>query len=199
MSYSDRPPPAPEHAAVADPAEARIRNLVVDRLLRMNARTRLVNDAGDIRALPRLLFRLADLARDRYAGTRGFDPRDVLANRQDAMGPHATYIGVGVSSLDSASGTWEQIQQSASGPSDVPGRCFVLLGDGTHVLVDRGNQDAYGEVRLASTHDFNLEYGLASRRWVWRPDLATSSGTAEVWPRLAELHQLIVGQSPRRT
>ena len=161
------------------------------------AATRLVDDTADVRPLPRLLYRLANLARDRYAQLGGFDPRPVLANRQDQMSPHAAYIGLGVSSLDSGTETWERIQRSASGPLDLPGRCFALLGDGTHMLVDRGGQDVFGEVRLASTHDLNIELGIAARRWVWRPDLATTSGTAEIWPRLADLHQLIVGSHHR--
>jgi hypothetical protein len=160
------------------------------------AATRLVDDTADVRALPRLLFRLANLARDRYAQPGGFDPRPLLANRQDPMSPHATYIGLGVSSLDSATDTWERIQHAASGPLDLPGRCFALLGDGTQLLVDRGGQDVFGEVRLAATHDLNIQLGLASRRWAWRPDLATTTGTAEIWPRLAELHRLIVGSDP---
>ena len=225
---------SPTVAPTHDAASARIRNLAVDRLLRMNARhathawlqrrahpvgphgiaflyydqvaaspvptvvaaTRLVDDTADVRPLPRLLFRLANLARDRYAQPGGFDPRPVLANRQDAMNPGATYIGLGVSSLDSDTETWERIQQSAGGPLDLPGRCFALLGDGTHLLVDRGGQDVFGEVRLACTHDLNIELGLAARRWTWRPDLAITSGTAEVWPRLADLHRLIAGHHP---
>ncbi len=230
MTYPERPP----SAAAPDPASARIRNLAVDRLLRMNARhathawlqrrvhpvgphgiaflyydqvpgapvptvlaaTRLVDDTADVRALPRLLFRLANLARDRYAQPGGFDPRPLLANRQDPMSRQATYIGLGVSSLDSATHTWDRIQHAASGPLDLPGRCFALLGDGTHLLVDRGGQDVFGEVRLAATHDLNIEQGIASRRWAWRPDLATATGTAEIWPRLADLHRLIAGSHP---
>jgi hypothetical protein len=220
---------------VPDPASARVRNLVIDRLLRMNARhathawlqrrahpigphgiaflyidpasgtpapsvaaaTRLVDDVPDLRALPRLLYRLAALSRDRYARPGGFDPRPYLTNRQDPMTDSAAYIGVAVSSLDSETLAWERIQQSASGPLDLPGRCYALLGDGTHLLIDRGGQDVFGEVRLASTHDLNVELGLASRRWAWRPDVATTTGTADVWPRLAELHDLVVGQGSR--
>jgi len=222
-------------APAPDPASARIRNLAVDRLLRMNARhathawlqrrahpvgphgiaflyydhvpgspvptvvaaTRLVDDTADVRALPRLLYRMANLARDRYAQPGGFDPRPSLTNRQDPMSSHASYIGLGVSSLDSDTEVWERIQQTSNGPLDLPGRCFILLGDGTHLLIDRGGQDVFGEVRLASTHDLNIELGLAARRWAWRPDLVTTTGTAEVWPRLAELHQVIIGHHPR--
>ncbi len=161
------------------------------------AATRLVDDLPDVRALPRLLYRFAALARDRYARENGFDPRACLTNRQDPMSPSTAYIGIGVSSLDSDTQPWERIQHSATGPLDLPGRCFALLGDGTHLLIDRGGQDVFGKVRLASTHDLNVEVGLASRRWAWRPDLAITTGTVDVWPRLAELHDLIVGRGRR--
>lgn len=211
-----------------DPASARIRNLVVDRLLRMNARhathawlqrraqpvgphglaflycdsggphhavaaaTRMVDDADDVRDLPRLLYRLASLARERYvAGPGGFDPRTSMTNRQDPMSASAVYIGIGVSSLDTADATWEQVQHVAGGPLDLPGRCFALLTDGTQLLIERGGRDVFGEVRIACTQDLNVELGLAARRWAWRPDLTTTTGTAHIWPRMYDLHELV--------
>lgn len=214
-----------------DPAAARIRNLVIDRLLRMNARhanhawlrrrtqpvgphglaflygdqpspnhyhevaaaTRLVDDGTDVRDLPRLLYRLANLARDRHVSTAGgFDPRTTLTNRHDPMSSHAVYLGIGVSSLDTSMGTWEQAQHTASGPLDLPGRCFALLSDGTMLLVERGAQDAYGEVRIRSTHDLNLSPGISPRKWTLKPDLAATAGTREIWRRIYDLHELVL-------
>jgi hypothetical protein len=234
-----------------DPVVCRIRNLVIDRLLRMNARhathawlqrraqpvgphglaflycdqptpgtvgepgtgtvgrhgqpqseahgvaaaTRLVNDGADVRNLPRLLYRLSTLVRERYLSAGGgFDPRAYLANRQDRMSAHATYIGIGVSSLDTAAGTWDDIQRAAAGPLDLPGRCFALLTDGTELLLERGGQDVYGQVRILSTRDLNVEPGIASRRWAWRADLHTLPGTREIWRRLYDLHELAARQ-----
>jgi hypothetical protein len=220
--------PLPPH----DAESARIRNLVVDRLLRMNARhathawlhrraqpvgphglaffycagyaavdpaepvrhtvaaaTRLVDDADDVRDLSRLLYRLTVLAQERYLHALGeFDPRRHMTNRQDPMPEHAAYIGIGVSSLDTAETTWERTQQRAAGPLDIPGRCFGLLRDGTMLLLDRGAQDVFGEVRVVSTHDLNVQLGLPTRRWSWQPDLRAVAGTAEIWRRLYDLH-----------
>lgn len=225
-----------------DPVASRIRNLVIDRLLRMNARhathawlqrraqpvgphglaflycdqpgphhlrdpasattdyphevaaaTRLVDDGADVRDLPRLLYRLTALTRERYLAG-GFDPRGYLANRQDPMSARATYIGIAVSSLDTAGATWEEIQRVAAGPLDLPGRCFALLTDGTRLLIERGGQDVYGEVRILSTHDLNVEPGLAGRRWAWRADLHELAGTYEIWRRLHDLHDLAARQ-----
>ena len=225
---------APQH----DPTASRIRNLVVDRMLRMNARhathawlqrrmqsvgphglaflysdpapdgpyhrvaaaTRLVADADDVRDLPRLLYRLTSLARERYAGEPGgFDPRTSMTNRRDAMSPRSVYIGVGVSSLDTPAGAWQRTQNEAGGPLDIAGRCFVVLVDGTAMLIDRGGQDVYGEVRVQCTHDLNVEPGLAARRWSWNPDLYSVDGTIEVWQRLYGLHELAARRrlSPR--
>lgn len=219
----------PQDPTPHDPVAARIRNLVIDRLLRMNARhathawlqrrahpvgphglaflycdrvngsqyhsvaaaTRLVDDAEDVRELPRLLFRLSTLARERYAGDAGgFDPRVCMTNRYDPMSAGAVYIGVGVSSLDTAAATWAEVQASARGPLDIPGRCFALLTDGTLLLLERGAQDVFGDIRIQSTHDLNLEPGLAARRWSWRVELHAAPGTTEVWRQLSNLHDL---------
>jgi len=226
-----------------DAESARIRNLVVDRLLRMNARhathawvnrrghaigphglaflycaadpmvgpgqpgrhsvaaaTRLVDDADDTRDASRLLYRLSTLARERYLNAGGeFDPRRHMTNRQDPMPAHATYVGLGLSSLDTAAATWEETRQRASGPLDIPGRCLGLLRDGTHLLLERGAQDVFGEVRVYCTHDLNIELGLPNRRWTWHPDLRSTPGTAEIWRRLDDLHAVTTQGRARRT
>jgi hypothetical protein len=215
-----------------DAAAAHVRNLVIERLLRMNARhathawlqrrlqpvgphgvaffyyeqsrsddapdglrhvvtaaTRLVDDGADVRDLARLLYRLSTLARERYLpGVVGFDPRTHMTNRHDPMSANATYIGAGVSSLDTGAYTWEQIQQRASGPLDVPGRCFALLRDGSALVLERGGQDVFGCVTIQSSHDLNVERGVPSRRWQWRPDLLTAPPTAEIFKQLYDLH-----------
>jgi hypothetical protein len=225
MAAEPLPPPH-------DAESARIRNLVVERLLRMNARhathawlhrraqpvgphgiaflycaafavadpreparhtvaaaTRLVDAADDVRDASRLLYRLTTLAQERYllAGG-GFDPRRHMTNRSDPMPDHASYIGIGLSSLDTADATWEQTQQRATGPLDIPGRCFGLLRDGTMLLLERGARDVFGEVRVFCTHDLNVELGLPTRRWSWHPDLRGGPGTTEIWQRLYDLH-----------
>ena len=90
-----------------------------------------------------------------------------LANRQDPMSANAAYIGLGVSSLDSATAEWQHIQQSASGPLDLPGRCFALLGDGTQVLVDRGGQDVFGHYEVVSGWPKPLASLPGHEGWTW--------------------------------
>jgi hypothetical protein len=231
-----------------DPAAARVRHLVIDRMLRMNARhathawlhrrdqpvgphgiaflyldaaptppapgrptdpppaprttvaaaTRLVHDAEETRSASRLLYRLAALAAERYAPLPGgFDPRRHMTNRQDPMHPAAPYVGLAVSSLDTAGATWEQTRRRVTGALDVPGRCLCLLTDGTLLLIERGGQDVYGEVRVACTHDLTVELGLSPRRWHWRPDLSSDPATSAVWPRLHDLHVLTMRGAAR--
>jgi hypothetical protein len=79
----------------------------------------------------------------------------------------------------------------------VPGRCLVLLTDGSLLLVERGGQDVYGEVHVASSHDLTVELGLSPRRWRWRPDLWTDPATSAVWPRLHDLHVLTMRAAAR--
>ncbi|HEX6871648.1 MAG TPA: hypothetical protein VF163_11175 [Micromonosporaceae bacterium] len=234
-------PPQPH-----DPVAARIRNLVIDRILRMNARhathawlqrrsqpvgphglaffycdpvspppaasggstldagspataggyavaaaTRLVNDGEDVRDLARLLYRFATLARERYLpDAGGFDPVAHMTNRHDPMSASASYIGLGISSLDTEAADWEEAQRTASGPLDIAGRCFVVLRDGSTMVIERGGQDVFGEVRIASTHDLNIEIGISTRRWIWQPQVASVKGTPELWRQLYELHRL---------
>jgi hypothetical protein len=229
---SHTPAPAQEPVPAHDPAAAHIRNLVIERLVRMNARhathawlsrrsqpvgphgvaflyyalarpsepehpaqftvaagTRLVDDAEDVRDLPRLLYRLTTLARERYLpDPAGFDPVARMCNRHDPIPAGAAYLGVGVSSLDTADATWDQSRQRATGPLDLPGRCFALLRDGSMLLIERGAQDVFGEVRLVSTHDLNVRRDVSARKWSWLPDLTGIPGTAEIWRQLADLH-----------
>jgi hypothetical protein len=64
------------------------------------------------------------------------------------------------------------------------------------MLIERGGQNVYGEVRVQSTHDLNVSPGLAARPWSWNPQLPTTD--PEVWHRLYDLHELAARRpSPR--
>src|SRR5262249_25091269 len=111
------------------------------------AATRMVNDDPAVRDLPALLYRLAALARERYLPTPGgFDPAVHMTTHQDEPSGAARYIGLGVSTLDTPAGTWDDVQASAGGADEVPGRCYALLCDGTAILADRGGRDSFGAV-----------------------------------------------------
>ena len=169
--------------------------------LEVVAATRMFNDDPTVQDLPRLLHRLTVLARDRYAGTPGgFDPAVQMTGHHDQSSGAATYIGLGVSTLDTPAGGWAQMQQAATGPEDIAGRCLALLTDHTAMVLDRGaSRDAFGAVSVHSTTDLNVAPGLAGRAWIHHRDVSTMPASADVWDRLHELHMVTVNQPHRPT
>jgi len=166
--------------------------------------TRLFLAGPDVDDLPRLLYRLTGVAAG-LARTDAFDPRTQMADRYESMPRTARYIGLGVSSLDSEAGTWAQVRQAADGITDVPGRCFAYLADGTFLQVDRGANRDFGAVSITSSRDLNTVPGMPSRLWRWAgsrfdaqqrrwvlsfPDHAA---TADIWHWLIQLHHTIYG------
>lgn len=165
------------------------------------AATRMVNDDPSVRDLPRLLYRLTALARDRYLPTPGgFDPATHMTNHHDEASGTAQYIGLGVSTLDTPAGMWDEIQTAAAGTDDLPGRGYALLLDHTAILVDRAaNREAYGTVSVRSTGDLNVAWGLAGRMWIRHPDVSSMPAPLDVWERMHELHTLTLHQRQRPT
>jgi hypothetical protein len=163
------------------------------------AATRMVNDHATVRDLPRLLYRLAALARERYLPTPGgFDPALHMTNHRDRASGTATYIGLGISTLDTPADTWDDIQTTSSDSQDVPGRCYALLLDHTAILIDRGaNRASFGALTLRCTGELNIAPGLPARAWIHHPDVWSMPAPADVWERMHELHNLALHQ-PRR-
>jgi hypothetical protein len=163
------------------------------------AATRMVNDEPGVRDLPRLLYRLAALARDRYLPTPGgFDPATQMTTHQDRSSGVAQYIGLGVSTLDTPAGSWDEVQATAADQRDIPGRCYALLLDHTAILVDRGAaRETFGAVAVRSTGDLNVAPGVPDRMWIHHPNVASMPAPADVWERMYELHALTLHQ-PRR-
>ncbi|MGC4862866.1 hypothetical protein [Micromonospora sp. DT41] len=104
--------------------------------------------------LPRLLADLAEVASEniaRAASTRRrwhpLGPDGSMVNGGDMSLPNgSTYVGVGVSTLDSDQGHWYQLAHTlrdlpATGRRlsvfDLKGQCYVLLTDGTAMHIDR--------------------------------------------------------------
>lgn len=168
-------------------------------LFHVKAATRMVDDGPDVRDLPGLLDRLATLARDRYASTPGgFDPKVHMTNRHDRASGQAQYIGVGVSTLDTPTGSWEQVQGTARDAADVPGRCYVILSDGTVMLIDRQPQrSGFGAVHVHSTHSLGPPSGLPSRSWALYEYVVQMRAPMPVWDRLYELHMVTYRQPVR--
>jgi hypothetical protein len=156
--------------------------------LMVAAATRLFHDDEDQRDVHRLIFRLCKQADERYLPSGVFDPRTAFANRTDPMSSQATFLGLGLSTLDAATGTWEQVQQRAAGPTQVPGRCLIILSDGSRVLIDRGDERHFGQVKVISTGDLNVVRGNPTRSWT--PASAINE-PSETWQWLLQLGKLI--------
>jgi hypothetical protein len=166
---------------------------------RIVAATRMVNSAPEVRDAARLLHRLTTLASTRYVPTPGgFDPVAQLSNNHDQSSGQATYIGLGVSTLDTRPASWEQVKASVSGPMDIGGRCLLVLSDQTTALVDRGSSASFGRVDIRCTKSLNDKSNLAVRPWLPHPPGEPMPDTdPEVWAQMRALHTLIQTHSRR--
>ncbi len=154
--------------------------------------TRLFLDGAEVQDLPRLLYDLVGVARGYLHGGR-FDPRTQMADRVEPMSPLASYIGIGVSTLDTPAGTWTEVRSSAGSELEVPGRCVALLVDGTMLLCDRGGERQFGAFEISSTQSLDVVPGQPWRMWRWAYRLAdlADPDTRDIWRWLDQLHGLI--------
>jgi hypothetical protein len=152
------------------------------------AAARLFLDGEDVSFLPELLYKMVGIGRRRLARGDDFDPLTSMARKQDEMSPRAQYVGVGVSSLETSEVSWEEIQQNAFGPLDIPGRGLAVLTDGTRLVLERGDR-SHGPTHVRSSHQLDLVPGIPSRRWTWLRD-PVEQNSAEYW--LHELHQTVL-------
>src|SRR2546430_8488577 len=104
------------------------------------AAARLFLDGEDVAFLPELLYKMVGIGRRRLARGDDFDPLTSMARKQDEMSSRAQYVGVGVSSLETPTLSWVEIQQNAFGPLDIPGRGMAVLTDGTRPGLGRGGR-----------------------------------------------------------
>jgi hypothetical protein len=161
---------------------------------RLACATRMFLAGEEVRDLPRLIFELVGIA-TAYRDQGGFEARAHMATRVEPMSPDAQYVGLGVSSLDTPTGTWEQVLETGAGPTRIPGRCLAFLSDGAMILCDRRGTDEYGAFHVWSTHSLDLVWGVPVRAWRWGshlPELADPA-TADTWRWLVQLHQLAAG------
>lgn len=121
-----------------------------------------------------------------------------MTTHQDPTSGAAQYIGLGVSTLDTMTVTWADIQATADDTDDLPGRCYALLLDHTAILIERAaTREGYGATSVRSTGDLNVARGLAGRMWIHHPDVSSMPAPVEMWERLYDLHTLTLRQ-PRR-
>lgn len=148
------------------------------------AGTRLVHDEDSVKDPERLIYRLVRLAYERYLPAGEFDPRTTMANAVDPMSEQARFLGIGLSTLDTPTATWESTQKTATGPHEIPGRCYLMLQDGTRIIVDRQDDRQLGQVRVTSTGELNIIRGNPSRVWEYRTEIPQP---ADLWEWLRQL------------
>jgi hypothetical protein len=161
--------------------------------LRVAARLFLASDETD---LARLLHQLTEVTGAHLDA--GLDPRSPqMSNWHDEMSAAAFYLGVGVSTLDTAEVSWQQAQRKANSDMDVPGQCYVSLSDATKLLVHRAAIRDFGDLTITSNRSHGDAAPGMRRRWLYRPnhaDPATLDRSAfNIWDRLDALHHRILG------
>jgi len=152
--------------------------------------------AADGQRLAVLLYEMARVARDHLAA--GHDPRTHIFSWHDEMSAHARYLGLGVSSLDTPAGTWNEVQRSADSDLDLPGRCYARLVDGSTLLLDRLARNEFGASNVWTTHPTYDVSGMRQRRWDFDRDLAESGDYdpdfRATWHWLIQLHNVFLAR-----
>jgi len=149
--------------------------------------------AGDEQRLALLLHDLVPVVAAHFEAGR--DPDDVVFSWSDPRSALARYAGVGVSSLDTPAGSWEQVQKRVESDMDVPGRCYALLVDGSTLLVDRLARQDFGAYRVWASHPV-LDASGQRQRWATTAhDIASSDAYGPdhtaIWRWLAELNRVM--------
>jgi hypothetical protein len=158
--------------------------------LRVAAR---VLPAGDERRLPLLLYEMVPVVRDHVRAGRDLD--EFVFSWSERRSPDARRAGVGVCTLDTPAGAWDEVQRSASSDMEVPGRCYAYLADGSMLLLDRLARDHFGQCQVWTTHPVWDVSGELRRPTRPAPDLATSTAhgpdNPATWQWLAALHDTL--------
>lgn len=177
---------------------------------------RLWPDSPEAEDLPALLADLTDVATDniaRVAKSRRqwhpLGPEGSMVNGGDmSLPPHAIYVGVGVSTLDSDQGRWHQVAQTLQdaaargtymSPFNLKGQCYLRLTDGTNMYIDRNPQARLGDDGIRSSKPLDPERPLFHNPYA---DLTEQGdeATREVWRQLGGLHNTLTTHLlPRRS
>jgi hypothetical protein len=94
----------------------------------------------------------------------------------------AYYVGVGLSSLDTHTGAWEQAREHVDGLADVPGQVMIVLTDQTTIVCDRRGLAEFNAFHIHSTHSLGDTFTHGGHQWSWsQPDeLHSDPAHAEV-------------------
>jgi len=133
--------------------------------LTLRAATKLWLAGPEAADLPRLLYDL-NKAMTEQAGDPNFDLRRDLANRVDEdMAGDAYYVGFGVSSLDTYTGTWEHACSTVDSYEDVPGQIRIVMTDPTTIVCDRRGHIDFNTLTVQSTNPLSLSPFDSPYRW----------------------------------
>lgn len=174
--------------------------------LALHAATKLWLAGPEAADLPRLLFSLNESAAQRLADPR-FDLRRDFANRVDEkMADDAWYIGLGVSSLDTYSGTWGEACAKVNRCGDLPGQVRIVMTDSTVIVCDRRGLSEFNSLTVHSTHALSLQDGPYPWSAVGAQDLRADPAHTSVLRWMEELNlslwrsdnARLVARQPRR-
>lgn len=157
----------------------------------VKAATKLWLHGPETEHLPRLLFDMNNLVAQRLRDGV-FDLRTELTNRIDKdMADDAYYVGIGLSSLDTHTGVWEQTQRRVEDATEVPGAVVTVLTDQTTIVCSRRGMSEFNAFQIHSTH--SLGRGIGINPWSWsQPEQLRADPThAETLRWLDELNHTL--------
>jgi len=131
--------------------------------LRLTAATKLWLAGEETQDLARLLFNMVNIVGQDAASKPGYDVSRDLANRVDKeRAPDAWFVGLGVSSLDTHTGTWAEARDRATAYTEIPGVVRIVLVDGTIIVCDRRGMNEFNSLVVHSTRPLAITGPLDS-------------------------------------
>lgn len=136
------------------------------------------------------------------AGGRRWDPRgpegSIVNGGNLDMPRDATYIGAGVTSLDTEHGDWYTVvnaiqhQPMSRSVFDIPGQCLGLLTDGSAIRVVRDPNRRVGDDGVTCNKTLDIH---RARHWNRFADLTEQGDPSirEAWGELRQLQQTLQG------
>ncbi|HEU4346339.1 MAG TPA: hypothetical protein VFR35_01000 [Actinoplanes sp.] len=168
------------------------------RYVRLSTATRLVLDGEDADSLPELLGDLTSRAYEKIAEAREqnrrWDPRTPLTGlvlRSEEVTENTTYVGLGVSTLDTPEVPWSRTKLRITGADGLHlrGQGYIYLGDGTAIHIVRRAQMAAGHHEITANRRVDSQY--QSRRADYLTDRAEQQGE-RIWDLLRDLHEVLM-------
>ena len=170
------------------------------------------------------LFRYYHKVKDLLAGP-DTDVRDLADRRDPAMAEDASYVGLGLSSLDTSTGAWHDVlargrvvaydtPASALGPRrsrvplgapvsgefDIPGSIRIVLADGATIVAERRGIPEYDQRIIHSTHSLNFDRLRGPYPWqnCTADELAADPAHGEILRWMGALNDLLFQVDQRR-